>query len=268
MSWPRAPNGRIYWAFRDIDTGPGLEALDGERRSASGAIDRRTQVMVRRIVAGLAGLLFVLVASAPLRAQKVEVSFGGGYTTSEGVTTEGTTIPVLGGYNKIDVVSGGAFNFTVGFNVTPQAQIEFLYGRQASKLRATGVGADLDLVKSHVDSYHVNFVYNWGEEDSKIRPFAFGGVGATYYGFGDPISPLLAGTNVDGNTQFSTNWGAGVKVYFNKNVGVKGMVRWVPTYIKSTSAGYWCDPYYGCWLVGDPDYSHQFEITGGITFRF
>ena len=221
--------------------------------------------MVRRIVAGL---MFALVATAPLAAQKIEVSFGGGYTTSEGVTTEGSSFPIGATFNKIDVVSGGAFNLTAGVYVTPQAQIEFLYARQSSTLRATGgVGPDVDISNMHVDSYHVNFVYNWGQEDSKVRPFAFGGLGATYYGFGDLLLPNVSG-HIDGNTQFSTNWGGGVKVYFNKNVGVKGMVRWIPTYIKSTSAGYWCDPFYGCWLVGNPDYSHQFEMTGGVTFRF
>jgi len=222
--------------------------------------------MVRRIVAGFAGLMFVLVASAPLRAQKVEVSFGAGYTASEGVTVQDHVVLGLT-FNKADVVSGGSFNLTAGVYVTPQAQIEFLYARQSSKLRGTGPGSDLDFADMHVDSYHVNFVYNWGEEDSKVRPFAFGGLGATYYGFGDILLPNVTGT-INGNTQFSTNWGGGVKFYFNKNVGVKGMVRWVPTYIKSTSAGYWCDPFYGCWLVGNPDYSHQFETSGGVTIRF
>jgi hypothetical protein len=220
--------------------------------------------MVRRIVAGL---LFVLVASAPLGAQKVEVSFAAGYTASEGVTVQEQ--PILGVvFNKADVVSGGAFNFTVGVNVTPQAQIEFLYGRQMSKLRGTGPGQDLDFADMHVDNYHVNFVYNWGEEDAKVRPFAFGGVGATVYGFGDVLLQNAGTTQIDGNTQFSTDWGGGVKFYFGKNVGVKAMARWTPTYIKSTSSGYWCDPFYGCWLVGNPDYSHQFETSGGITFRF
>jgi len=263
MSWSIAGKGPIWRVFHSVLAGPGLEALAGERRSFRRQSRRRTQVMVRRIVAGL---LFVLVASAPLGAQRVEVSFAAGYTASEGVTVQDRAIVGVV-YNKADVVSGGAFNFTFGVNVTPQAQIEFLYGRQSSKLRGTGPGADLDFANMHVDNYHVNFVYNWGEEDSKVRPFAFGGVGATYYGFGDILLTGVSG-KIDGNTQFSTDWGAGVKFYLSKNVGIKGMARWTPTYIKSTSGGYWCDPFYGCWLVGNPDYSHQFETSGGITFRF
>jgi len=45
-------------------------------------------------------------------------------------------------------------------------------------------------------------------------------------------------------------------------------VRWTPTYIKSDAAGWWCDPYWGCYLVGNAQYSNQFDINGGVTFRF
>ena len=40
------------------------------------------------------------------------------------------------------------------------------------------------------------------------------------------------------------------------------------TYIKSNPAGYWCDPYFGCWAVGDAQYSNQLEFAGGVTLRF
>jgi hypothetical protein len=32
--------------------------------------------------------------------------------------------------------------------------------------------------------------------------------------------------------------------------------------------GWWCDPYYGCGVVGTYKYSHQFELAGGIVARF
>ena len=43
-----------------------------------------------------------------------------------------------------------------------------------------------------------------------------------------------------------------MKFYLSPNFGLKATARWTPTYIKSTSAGYWCDPFYGCWLLADP----------------
>ena len=45
-------------------------------------------------------------------------------------------------------------------------------------------------------------------------------------------------------------------------------VRATPAYIKSDAAGYWCDPYWGCYLVGNAQYANQIELNGGITFRF
>jgi len=216
--------------------------------------------MVRRIAAVLAGIWLL---AQPLSAQKVEVSFNVGYTLSEGIQGEERNILGLI-YDRAEVNSGGSFHFTVGFFVNPKAQVEFLYGRQSSKLTAEGPAPKADISDLDVNNYHGNFVYNWGEEDAKVRPFAFIGLGATNYSFGNRPN----GQPIDSETKFSTTWGGGVKFYLAPAVGVKFTARWTPTYIKSSASGYWCDPFYGCWVLGDPDYSHQFEMTGGITFRF
>src|SRR6185295_15941573 len=122
-----------------------------------------------------------------------------------------------------------------------------------------------------VHNYHGNFIYNMGEPDAKVRPYFFGGLGATHYSPGD-INPLLPGAgtgNIDGATKFSTDWGLGVKMYAGSMIGFKAGVRWTPTYIKSDTGGIWCDPFYPtCWVIADLDYSNQFEFTGGITLRF
>jgi Outer membrane protein beta-barrel domain len=218
--------------------------------------------MVRRIVVAVLAVMFV---STTLSAQRVEVSFSAGYTASEGISVEDRAF--LGQiYNKAEVNSGASFNFTGGVYVTPSTLIEFLYGRQSSKLTAEGT-TKLDVSEMSVDSYHVNFVYHWGDSDAKVRPFFFGGLGATNYSFGDILVSGATG-NIPGDTKFSTNWGAGVKFYPAPKIGIKAQARWIPTYVKSGSAGVWCDPFYGCWVLPDPDYSNQFEMSGGITFRF
>jgi hypothetical protein len=45
-------------------------------------------------------------------------------------------------------------------------------------------------------------------------------------------------------------------------------MRWVPTYIKSDAAGWWCDPFWGCYVVGSAQYANQLDFSGGITLRF
>ena len=220
--------------------------------------------MIRRIAAVVVG---IWVLAAPLSAQRFEVSFNAGYTTAEGVKFDPRLIAgVL--YDEVDVKDGGSFSFTAGFYATPNAQIEFMYARQSSKLTARGAAQEADISELNVDNYHVNFVYNWGESDAKLRPYAFVGLGATNYSPSGNVLVGAPGRSLDGNAQFSTTWGAGVKYYVAPSIGLKAGMRWTPTYIKSDPAGYWCDPFYGCWLLSDPDYSHQFEFAGGITFRF
>jgi hypothetical protein len=69
-------------------------------------------------------------------------------------------------------------------------------------------------------------------------------------------------------TRLSSTWGAGVKFYATPNVGVRFGLQWTPTYIKSNAVGWWCDPFWGCYLAGSPEYNHQFDLSGGLTFRF
>jgi hypothetical protein len=60
----------------------------------------------------------------------------------------------------------------------------------------------------------------------------------------------------------------GAKFFFHPNMGARVGIQWIPTYIKSDAAGYWCDPWWGCYVVGDAQYSSQFDINGGFVFRF
>jgi hypothetical protein len=217
------------------------------------------------------GMVIVWTASTAWAQSKVEASFGVGYTTSEGIKASEPRL--IGGqlYDDLDPTSGGSFNFTFGVFATPNVEIEFLYSRQFSTLQADGIGGPLKLADLALNNYHVNFVYNLGEGDANVRPFFFGGLGATQYSPGDlaAIPRETATDSIDGVTKFSTTWGGGVKFYPAPKVGVKVMGRWTPTYIKSDAEGLWCDPFYGvCWVVGDADYANQFEFSGGLTFRF
>jgi opacity protein-like surface antigen len=211
-------------------------------------------------------LLGMALAAGPAAAQKVEASVGVGYSASEGISTDQRAI--LGViYDTVAVDSGSSFHFTIGFFANEQSEVEFLFGRQNSRLQADGPSGKKPISELAVYNYMGNYVYNWGTHDARVRPYFFGGIGATNYSFGDNLLPGSTG-NIEGKTKFATNWGGGVKFYFSPNVGVKVGIRWTPTYIKSDPAGVWCDPFYGCWQLGDPDYSHQFETSGGVTFRF
>ena len=213
----------------------------------------------------------VAASAAPAVAQ-VEVSFEAGYTSSEGINASQSHIVLGQVYNSLDIPGGGSFGLTVGGFFTENWEAEFLWHRQLTSLQASNPSPALKLATQDVDNYHGNIVYNFGARESKLRPFAFFGLGATHYAPGDfdPSLPLSnASARIGSFSKFSTTWGGGVKAFPAPHVGFKGTVRWTPTYIKSDAGGLWCDPFYPtCWVLADPDYSNQLEFSAGVTFRF
>jgi hypothetical protein len=121
----------------------------------------------------------------------------------------------------------------------------------------------------NVDHYHGYFAYNF-LPDSSVKPYLLIGFGATDYGSVDFTRSTGEASTVSGPVRFSTTWGAGVKAFMGEGgaFGFRAGMRWTPTYITSEAEGWWCDPWYGCYLVGDSKYANQFEFSGGIVFRF
>lgn len=214
---------------------------------------------------GVSIVALILTASSAF-AQGAEVSASIGYSASEGVTT--SRGPLLGqAYDRLNVNSGGTFNFTFGVYVSEQMEFEFLFGRQSSRLDAEGGAGTLQVSDLTVNHYMGNFVYNMGTHDTKVRPYFFGGIGATQFSFGSNLLPNSTGS-IPGDTQVSTNWGGGVKAWFGPNVGAKVGIRWTPTYMGSSTDGIWCDPFYGCWPIGQHHNVNQFETAGGVVIKF
>ena len=203
--------------------------------------------------------MLVALGAATARAQdsRVELSATAGWTFSDGVnvgTIDESPIQV----GPKDAFSWGA---RLGFNVTPNAEIGFLFASQSTDLEATGILNRT--IPQTVYSYHGYFAYNFGDSDAKVRPYVLGGLGATQYGSLD----TPAGT-IGGETQFSSTWAVGLKMFPSPKLGLRLETRWTPTYIKTDPAGYWCDPYWGCYTVGEAEFSNQFEFSGGIIIRF
>jgi Outer membrane protein beta-barrel domain len=221
--------------------------------------------MFRKVVWQVA--LIVLVAAAPAFAQpRVELSGIIGWTFSDGVT--GQAVPALDGniYDELDVADSFSWGFGIGVLTSDNVEVGFMYGRQESRLDAKGTNT-VEIGDMAVSTYHGYFAYNFGPADSPVRPYVLGGLGATTYG----SVPFDVGGRVgetEGNTQFSTTWGAGVKFVPSRGIGARAGIQWTPTYIKSDAAGWWCDPFWGCYVVGDAQYSNQFSFNGGVIVRF
>lgn len=208
-------------------------------------------------------------AASPAMAQaKVEVSGNIGYVASEGVTGNAVLAQDGNVYDELNPQSSVGYHFTFGVNVSPHVEVGFLWGRQQSQLEAKGPSNSVTIGDMNVNNYHGYFAYNFGDPEGHVRPFVLGGLGATSYGDVDYTTPGGLSGTINGGSKFSTTLGAGVKLYPGKVVGFRAEMRWTPTYIKSDAAGWWCDPYWGCYLASNAQYSNQFEMSGGVTLRF
>jgi hypothetical protein len=215
----------------------------------------------------VAVFLVLLLAASPALAQysrypRFELGVQGGYTFSEGVETE--TFVIDGqAFDEVDPTSGASYGLSFAFQLNRYGEIGFMMNQQQSDLQIGGVGRERDVVGLDVNSYHGYGAYNFGLGDATVQPTIFFGMGATHYVTGE-----IAGQEVDNETRFSTTWGGGVKVYPDEHIGFKFIGQWTPTYIKSDAVGWWCDPFWGCYVVGDAQYANQFSFNGGVIVRF
>ncbi len=217
-----------------------------------------------RILVVLA-LMFALSPLALAQDYIMEVTPFFGYTLSEG-TNVNFTAGLPGGaiVTRITPVSGLSWGFQADVLASEIFAMGFQYASQSSKLEL-GIqgGQKQEITDMKVRNYHGMFTLNLGEEDATSKPFIFLGLGATQYSPDD-----IQGNGVDSRTRFSTTWGGGVKWYGSDHLGVRMTARWTPTYINTDPSGYWCSPYWGCWIVGEANYSHQFEFNAGLILRF
>lgn len=238
--------------------------MDAKKRSDLFKLKEIPMTRILPILLGLCLLLSLPLAMA--QDNRLEINGTVGYNFSSGVDVspqdfEGSTV------DRLSPIS--AFSYDVGVDVflSEGWALGFNFGQQQSKLRGrVRNGADIDFADLDINNYHGIFTYNFGDEDSDVRPYMFGGLGATQYKPGD-----FDGYAIDSRTKFSTTWGGGVKLFPSEHFGFKGGVRWTPTYIMTTSDGIWCSPGWwwgGCWAVGNDHFSHQFEFSGGVIARF
>jgi len=224
--------------------------------------------MIRKTI--LATMVAALAAGTATAQpdQRVEISGTYGWTFSDGVTSAGggIRVPGKGTFDRVDPKDSGSWGLRLGYMVNDNSEIGFLYNQQSTELDVGGTST-VKLGDMSVHNYHGYFAYNAGDVDAKARPYFLFGLGATQFG---ALTATNAGTqhNIGGNTKFSGTAGLGLKLYPSPKFGIRLEGRWTPTYIKSDATGWWCDPYWGCYVTEKAQYSNQFEMSGGIIIRF
>jgi len=221
---------------------------------------------MKKVVA-LAAVVLALTAGPAAAQGKVEVSGLFGWTVSDGVTGSPIKAPDGNTYSAVDVKDGMNWGLMFGIMASDNFEFGFMFNQQMSALRLEGT-TNRELGDMAINGYHGYFAVNFGDPESKVRPYFLGGIGATSYGSVNYTNAAGSPASTGGDTQFSTTWGVGVKIYPSPRLGFRAGIRWTPTYIKSDPGGWWCDPYWGCYLVANAQYSNQFEFSGGVTVRF
>jgi opacity protein-like surface antigen len=166
-------------------------------------------------------------------------------------------------FRRIDVHNSMNYGVTAGYLFGEHFGLEFQWNHTAADTFAQPVvsGSDIKAFTLDQNQYMGNFLFHFTGEESALRPFAFFGLGAS------SLSPNRTG--VSGATRFAFSLGAGAKYNLSKHFGLRGQLKYSPTYLTTTDGGYWCDPFWGgCWVVGNNHYLNEFDITGGVTFRF
>ena len=199
--------------------------------------------------------LVVLLPSA--FAQRVEVTGNIGYQVNGGLDLS-TSL-----FHRIEVGNSTNYGASAGYLFGEHFGAEFQWNhtRADTVAQPLGGGSDIKVFTMNQNQYMGNFVYHFTPHEAPLRPFVFLGLGAS------SLSTNRAG--VSGATRFAFSVGGGAKYNFSKHFGVRGQLKYSPTYITTTDGGYWCDPFWGgCWVVGNDHFLHEFDMTGGITFRF
>jgi len=166
-------------------------------------------------------------------------------------------------FHRIEVGNGVNYGLTAGYLLGDHYGIEFQWNRNTADTRAQPIGgfSSIKLFTLKQNQYMANLLFHLTPREAKMRPFFLFGLGA------NALDPETNG--VRGTTRFVFALGGGVKYNVSHHFGLRGQFKWTPTYISTTNGGYWCDPFWGgCWAVGNDHYLNEFDVTGGVTFRF
>jgi len=222
--------------------------------------------MFRRMLLVALAVLAVTAATSQAQDSRVELSGTAGWTFADGVSGQSVNVPGVGIFDRIDPKDAFSWGARLGYNLNENVEIGFLFNQQSTSLEIGGTST-VEFGDLSIYNYHGYFAFNFGDYDASARPYILVGLGATQYG---SVNVNLAGAqrSVDGNTRFSGTLGAGLKLFPGPRFGLRLEGRWTPTYIKSDAAGWWCDPFWGCYVVGDSQYANQYELSGGVILRF
>ena len=154
----------------------------------------------------------VLASFAPAYAQRAEVSGIIGWTLADGVEGDARLAGDGNLYDRVDPKDSVNWGFIVGFNATDNFEVGFQFGQQLTTAEIGGTNT-VELGDLTINTYHPYVAFNAAPPDATVRPYLMVGFGATNYGSVSFTGVGGQARETGSETQFSTTWGAGVKVF-------------------------------------------------------
>jgi hypothetical protein len=191
-------------------------------------------------------LAFTLLLVPSLWAQGTEIALLGGMTSSANLENRAREIQDLKLASGLTL--GGALTHFFSSHIA--AEVSFAH--QMSALRLTTATDSANLFEVGIGQLQGSFVYQFGADPAKVRPFLFGGLGATF----------LSSAYLEGETKLAWSAGVGLRWFPWKQTGVRLHARYNPTRLNDANSDY-CDPFGFC-----QDALKQFEVMGGLVLRF
>jgi len=195
-------------------------------------------------------IAFAILAVCPatlVHAQSWEASGLVAYTPSSALDRRAPEL------NELDLSGGFTWGVQGARFFTPRWGAEVLWMQQSSAQRVGTSAGDADLFTFTSGQLHGNLVYRFGTAGARLQPFAFAGLGSTFFWSDE----------VPSETKFSLGLGGGAKYFFSRSVGVRGHFRYKPTILDDTSSEDFCVPFGFCQGA-----LQQIEFATGAVVRF
>jgi hypothetical protein len=191
--------------------------------------------------------LAIVLAGSPAWAQRVELTPLVAYSSTGRIEQTATGVTDLAIENG--VTWGGQATYFLFTNLG----IEALWTYQSTELGMSTPSGSATLFTMTVNQLYGSIVYQVGGGDATVRPFVFGGVGATSF---------FNGSEMTGETKFAWTAGLGLKWLLERRIALKAQARFTPTQLNG-GASEFCGPFGFCQGL-----LSRFEIAVGPTFRF
>ena len=190
-----------------------------------------------------------------------------------GFTGSGS-IPLIAGdgvqRGSIHVNSSYNYGATFAVNLNELDAVEALWQRQPTEGRlpaefvAPNSSGNLTAFNLKMEQVHCNFLHHYHFADPRAMPYVMAGLGATVYHADRDMRSVS-------RTYFSFALGGGFKYFLTSHFGIRVEARWSPTLISASDSAFWCSiggAGAACVINLKASLQHQFDLTGGVAFRF